>query len=1824
MEKDPVISDDEDAEEEEDEPEIEEEEADKEEKDAEKEEADAKEEEKDADKTINDPNKSETEKAAAKKKKAEAKAKQTKAKEKKTKAQTKKEKAKKAKEKKLAEAKPGAKKRSNKLKGKKKAATTTKATEATAAASPKKKKAKKVAPPPKEEKADEEAAVDEEAEYEVPDGEWMEPGVSLSGFTYTPKEKSYGGYIKGIFSVVQPKLVSLDAAIGIEVGKNTADKFVFKKIFAKADGYMMAESLDERADAPIYATAQVELDFANQLLAGSFSIEADYEIKPILKIRIDGKKTRGSMLVEFKEDGQFYIKAGRPLERMGAEMEAFGDKLGIYAYFQLGQDLDPMPQVADIVPGWPAPAEKIKERQINPSSGIALGMSLHVEKNYDFAIFYASFNGGLGFDVAMGRSDLKCPDGYQVGMDGWMMKGQIFAYAGVDVGLRYKLGAMKGKVSVLRASIGASLRGQFPNPSVFTGQLAGKYSVLGGMIDGSFNLKFQIASDKDKECLKGLLSKPNPLAEFPLVAETYPNADENEDIPIFAQPKLAYNLSVGYEIKTEDVDDAGNDVVRYFKASLDPSEGFILKKKSNGVKVPCQPIFEAKSTTLKPLQMLEPQTEYTMSWKLKWQEKRNGAWVDIKDDKGKVMAEDSFVVFTTGELPDVIVSEFLDYHAPGRDQRYWHKGYADTRIKFDKAAPPGTDWQRQYFPKNKYVQGFGNVNYDYIVRLTRFANGQEEGVFDVPLSEYPGLKNFQVPVTTYVQVGTMFVIPRVEVQNAQGLNVGFAGLDELITNAPEWKGKLYQIQLMRLPLLPKTEVQEEKIANSSESAEPGPNSPSGAGGGAGGSAGLTMTDADLETTTQTAEASSVSIPKTSLVSNESKLPAEDGLKIIYEYWFATSQYNSLNDKLAASQVKAERSHVQRTDYNHPNDKTELNFSFNNSDAAFPGFTDDYFTFNNSTEGFDQFDLDRIRLNAVVEYPDDYALKNKLWSDDNGAKRFDAFTNVAFSGTINYDYNHFRFHINFTCETGNSQLSSYKKLLQPNVQTNLENLKTYWNARMLPPEDNRKWLGNFMLPKAENVNLTEAEIAALSLDAYAPYTGQKVADGWEGNVFPDSKTYGLVYQDQRSRIMGLQYVTMRAVIDKAYATAVMNTLLGHSDNTAKTKISERFGHNNEWNDWFWGFQSKELSGWHYRHRDWPASDAWENGPVRRDPEGEYYAGSRNYVYSSIPTSEDFNGLKNWYLGLKDTYNGPAATAYKGKLVINIPKLNKWQDMGQSVASSYGMYPKYQVSVYPDRDGVPSTTGTAVANVAPTQAAVFKFSRQGADIFLDDFPRDADLVSIEIQLDKSQNGNFQRAAFWDAKARELDLYDNATGSKRAIRYNATLPGTDGSINLSDLFQIAVGGGNTNATWSKSSVYADQRLRVLVKTSTGSYTFEKSPSSTKVELANLNQAHNSLRRKALHFSRGAGANANMLTMKMIGAQGGWDFGACLLVDKETNQAVAHLAADRTLTQYSYPESGYLTQTSTYTDGEPMVELDPTRNYALYVAKSGQTQYGASLLLDKEAFWQDKVGQFFEENTFSSAANLGTIEAPKPVSFSKDPAKDGQPIAVPGSWQSADFAKPNMPALAGEGMTYHDTDKANNFGDENLAQAGTYNASFSYRPNEYVESFLPAKVLNIKNGEWLTYIIKVPTDGQYLLKLRAIARGSKRQFNLELDGNRLNMEPLVMDLANTWKEKRFEQPIELPAGEHVLKLAFADDGFCLDYLELIAFQPDIEVSGKNQLIADGTTIAKTEDGTDFGLRTLPRWRTRCFHLKKQGRGQTQAHGQPARGALRPQCRRL
>ena len=1520
-----------------------------------------------------------------------------------------------------------------------------------------------------------------EQTYEAITDDLMKPGRSLTGFQYIAKKGSYGGYIKGIFSIIQPRMLTFDLAVGIEVGFNNAGNFSFKKIFARGNGYILSPSVPDREQAPVKAFAEIEMDFANQRLSGAFQVQADFALPAdIMSLKIDPAKTRGSFLVEFKKGGKFYFKAGRPLARMGADLKLIFIKAQVGMYLQLGQDLDPIPEVSEIVPGWPEPGPANRPG-FSPKSGLCFGLNFEVGYDLDVAIFYAKIRGGMGFDLALGHTDAMCNNPpYRVGMDGWLAQGQVYAYLEANVGMQYNLLFLKGKVKILDAFIGAQLKGQIPNPSLFAGQLTGRYNVLNGLLKGKFNLKFEMISKKDKECMNSLYDPNyNPVADILIVGDKYPENDGDTDIPIFANPKLAYNLSVGQEMVLEEIDPDGNTKIRYFRPDMHPTEGILLKK--NGVTVPCNYVHESESSTLKPIQMLEPQTGYSLSYRFLWMEKVKGKWVPLKVNE-TIQEETGTVNFTTGKIPDVMVSEMLSYHAPGNKQRYWHQGYAEPRINFSKPAPAGTSWQKHYFPPSKDVPAYGTVIYDYIVRLTRFHNGVSEEVKDIPLSEYPGVKNFQVAVTEFRQIGSQFVIPTVTTQNEQGLNVGFAGLDDLITTGPEWKGKLYRIEIIRLPLLPSTAT------------------------------------STTETTSTGSEGNELTIKKTSLAKNESRLHPDDGLKVLYEYWFGTSKMNSLHEKLKTIMDISPyqtKSPVNKG-LNHPtaigNDRFQIGVGESDLKYNFISFS--------GSEPFDQYDLSRIGLNMSVTYnnedgyafetapynhqPQGYGLGTKTEAMMKCALRGDCgdYLWTAYDGVAQGYRNAFpafsdQSRIAILSSRYSSSIADLNSRRGQNMalfagvsgESDFFALNEYLKTAMVRARGNNAWISNWE-GSYEKLTLDDTEIR------------RRYADSFGGS--------GLRFVDKWSRIVHNQYNIL----------ATIGYLM--------TKSPE-LGH------YFCNYNVK-------------GRDAYDL--------------CVDNIYA-IPEVDQ--GLAHWWY-MKGFYSSYSRD-YTGNIDLQFPQINKWQDMGQKIAN-INQVPALKVTVSRGGGFVPA------AVTAPTQASNFSF-------FCNVSANNSQVRSVPVGKPVRAmmlNIGDKTVAYWDGDTRELDLF-NAAG-KRAIKYNVSDP--------TQLFKV---GDEPLALWQLSGTAWEASCYNLLPCGGGpqppfyinvsfkngenkGYYFESRGSF----YGEYDEDLKLQRKKALHFTRGAGSTANMLTMRMIGTLGNWDFGGCLIVDNTTRQAVAHIDANRILRRYSYSADGYSTAETTYTDNSPICELNPTREYTLYVAKRGQTHYSAALLLDRNEFWKDKVGQFFEEATFG-AKEFGPIAPPTLAGY------NNQSIAIPGRLEAEHYGQPSFPLLKGKGMAYYingEGSRGTGFNPDLNIRKGEFMQEFSKNNFPYWEN---AYGVNFAQpGEWLAYKINVTQTGKYVMKIR-YQSSYENEIRFLVNGQSLLDSLVTLPLAGGTDivEKRLEL-FDMVKGEHEFRIWSKKGGFILDYLDFQLATPDIEIKGNNQDVPDNSTGFFLNNNTDFG----------------------------------------
>lgn len=170
------------------------------------------------------------------------------------------------------------------------------------------------------------------------------------------------------------------------------------------------------------------------------------------------------------------------------------------AYLMAGKQLEPMP---------PPPAQlnglvnslglnQLRNNTaLEDASGFACGFrfsgGMYREMGWDDFKVYGSFNYGAGFDMMLANygSNAHC-SGYSnpIGINGWMVEGQIFAYLQCNIGIIGKILGDDFDLTILNGSVAALLGGKLPKPTYLYGGINCNYSIL-NLINGSFTFQFE-------------------------------------------------------------------------------------------------------------------------------------------------------------------------------------------------------------------------------------------------------------------------------------------------------------------------------------------------------------------------------------------------------------------------------------------------------------------------------------------------------------------------------------------------------------------------------------------------------------------------------------------------------------------------------------------------------------------------------------------------------------------------------------------------------------------------------------------------------------------------------------------------------------------------------------------------------------------------------------------------------------------------------------------------------------------------------------------------------------------------------------------------------------------------------------------------------------------------------------------------------------------------------------------------------------------------------------------------------------------------------------
>lgn len=413
---------------------------------------------------------------------------------------------------------------------------------------------------------------------------------------------------------------------------------------------------------------------------------------------------------------QWYVHIGTPTYRVGTKIGIGDFNIENESYFMMGHNLEASPpppsNVADILGISSASLDSMRDlNQISEGRGFAFGTDFSVDTgNMRFLVFYARFQAGLGFDIMVkDYGETECHGTGQIGIDGWYANGQAYAYLQGELGIRVKFLGKTKKIEILSAGAAVLMQAKLPNPIWFRGYLAGRYSVLGGLVKGRFRFKIEIGDECD-------IIGDSVLDGLKVISDVKPT-DGDTNIDVFTVPQVVFNMQINSPFNLED--DQGTKTYRILLDEYSvtnagtPIEGEIEWNDNNDV------------ANFVSSDILPPNAQIQIKVEVSFQEQQNGSWITMMED-GQPTKEIEEITFTTGEAPDYIPLHNIVYSYPVVDQNYFYKDESSSGyIKLERGQPylfsPETDWTQSFqFESDLGIELGSNLSYDSGNKMVNF------------------------------------------------------------------------------------------------------------------------------------------------------------------------------------------------------------------------------------------------------------------------------------------------------------------------------------------------------------------------------------------------------------------------------------------------------------------------------------------------------------------------------------------------------------------------------------------------------------------------------------------------------------------------------------------------------------------------------------------------------------------------------------------------------------------------------------------------------------------------------------------------------------------------------------------------------------------------------------------------------------------------------------------------------------------------------------------------------------------------------------------------
>ncbi|MBL7808388.1 MAG: hypothetical protein JNN28_11250 [Saprospiraceae bacterium] len=323
--------------------------------------------------------------------------------------------------------------------------------------------------------------------------------------------------------------------------------------------------------------------------------------------------------------GDWNFKLGRPLGWTPGSPCVIKVDLGPLdveagAYFQCGNyNVDGLPtrlpqMMQELFPEYPKGYSRVSFGDgLANGKAIALGAYFLANFHQNYLVFYGELSAAFGFDLQLAQTSQTCGIYSPVGMNGWYGQGQFYAGVKAAIGIEVDLFFISGKFEILSVSVGALLRGGGPNPTWVTGRVGGRFSILGGLVEGTCSFEFTLGD----QCI----IEKDPLASLKIINELTPKPNSGDQVSelqeVDVDPAATVNLKMGKEFFLEEIKNVNGTPVtipRLFK--FEESNLQATFKQVNGPEIPIEKEYDPEGfgLLLWRREMLLPNTDYIVTF----------------------------------------------------------------------------------------------------------------------------------------------------------------------------------------------------------------------------------------------------------------------------------------------------------------------------------------------------------------------------------------------------------------------------------------------------------------------------------------------------------------------------------------------------------------------------------------------------------------------------------------------------------------------------------------------------------------------------------------------------------------------------------------------------------------------------------------------------------------------------------------------------------------------------------------------------------------------------------------------------------------------------------------------------------------------------------------------------------------------------------------------------------------------------------------------------------------------------------------------------------